>query len=176
MPALGLAAVPLPTKNRRIAPGYQPANVAADGDPTAAADRPLTNSPVDTDAAGAAVRAAPPNSRRDAAATVHANGPAPDPSPEPPDANHANRFELTPRTPPAAARAAVITGADAAAGEANPTTGADEPSLTASTESTTGTTESTRESAPESDADRLAESATTPAELPTPDTTELGRG
>ena len=117
MPAFGLAAVPLPTKYRRIAPGYQPANVAADGDPTAAADRPLTNSPVDTDAAGAAVRAAPPNSRRDAAATVHANGAADGPSPEPPEANHANKFELTPRTPPAAAaaRGAVITGADAAA-------------------------------------------------------------
>ena len=117
MPAFGLAAVPLPTKNRRIAPGYQPAIVAADGDPTAAAVGP-TGSPVDTDAAGADVRAAPPNSRRLAAATVHANGPAAGPSPEPPEANHANRFEPTPRTPPtaAAARGAVITGADAAAG------------------------------------------------------------
>ena len=149
-------------KIRRIEPGYQPPNAAAAG---------TTGSPLVTAAAAAAVRAAPPNSRRLAAATVHANGPAAGESPLPPAPNHANTFPLTPRTPPAAARAAVITGTDAAAGEANPTTGADEPSLTAPTESTTGTTEST----PESDGDRLTESAT-PVELPTPDTTELGRG
>ena len=89
------------------------------------------------------MRAAPPNSRRDAAATVHANGAADGPSPEPPEANHANRFEPTPRTPPAAAaaRGAVITGADATAGTdtcgALSTIGADEP-----TGSPTGTTDS----------------------------------
>lgn len=123
MPPFGLASVPLPKKNRNTLPGCHVA--AADGDPTAAPDGPIndagtTGSPVDTEAAGAAVRAAPPNSRRDAAATVHANGAADGPSPEPPEANHANRFELTPRTPPAAAaaRGAVITGADAAAGAA----------------------------------------------------------
>jgi len=122
MPAFGFAAVPLPTKNRRIAPGYQPAYVAADGDPTAAA-RGATNSPVDTDAAAATVREEPPNSRRLAAATVHANGPAAGPSPDPPDANHANTSEPTPRTPPAAAaRAAVTTGADTTGAD---TTGAD---------------------------------------------------
>jgi hypothetical protein len=145
MPAFGLASVPLPTKNRRIDPGYQPAIVAADGDPTAAADRPLTNSPVDTDAAGAAVRAAPPNSRRDAAATVHANGAADGLSPEPPEANHANRFELTPRTPlvAAAARGAVITGADAAAGAATAAGATTTATSGAATESsTTGGAES----------------------------------
>ena len=178
MPAFGLAAEPLPTKNRRIAPGYQPANVAADGDPTAAADRPPTNSPVDTDAAAAAVRDAPPNSRRDAAATVHANGAADGPSPEPPEANHANRFEPTPRTPPAAAaaRGAVITGADAAAGTDTSTTGTpDRPPLTASGESATGATESTDE-AGDPDNVRSTEPGSTPVASTTPDTTELGRG
>jgi hypothetical protein len=112
------------------------------------------------------------SSRRLAAATVHANGAAAGESPEPPVPNHANKLPLNPRTPPAAARVAtLITGADAAAGESNSTTGADEPSLTAATESTTGTAESTAES----DGGKLIESAT-PVELPTPDTTELGRG
>jgi hypothetical protein len=87
--------------------------------------------------------------------------------------NHANKLPLNPRTPPAAARGtALITGAAAAAGEANSTTGADEPSLTASTESTTGTTESTAESAD----GRLTESEFTLVGPATPDTTELGRG
>ena len=141
MPAFGFAALPLPTKNRRIAPGYQPAKVAADGDPTAAA-RGAAGSPVDTDAAGAAVRDAPPNSRRLAAATVHANGPAPEPSPEPPEANHSKTFEPTPWTPPdaAAARGAVITGAAAAAGA--DTTGGDTTTSGAATESDTAGVES----------------------------------
>ena len=121
MPAFGLAAVPSPTKNRRIAPGYQPAYVAADGDPTAAAVG-ATSSPVDTDAAAGTVRDTPPNSRRDAAATVHANGAAAGPSPDPPEANHSNTAEPTPLTPPAAARGAVITGAAATGAD---TTGAD---------------------------------------------------
>jgi hypothetical protein len=158
-------------KIRRIEPGYQPPNAAAPGDATAAPINGVTGSPLATAASAAAVRDAPFSSRRLAAATVHANGPAAGESPLPPAPNHASRLPLTPRTPPAAARAAVITGADAAAGEANSTTGADEPSLTASTESTTGTAEST----PESDGGRLTESAT-PVELSTPDTTELGRG
>ena len=140
MPAFGFVAVPSPTKNRRIAPGYQPAYVAADGDPTAAADGPnnaaagATGSPVDTDAAAGTVREAPPNSRRLAAATVHASGPAAGPSPDPPDANHANTSEPTPRTPPAvaAARAAVTTGADTTGAD---TTGAD---TTASLTTTAG--------------------------------------
>jgi hypothetical protein len=159
MPAFGFAAVPLPTKNRRIAPGYQPATVAADGDPTAAADRPRTGSLVDTAAAGATVRAAPSNSRRLAAATVHANGLAAGPSPEPPEANHSNTSEPTPRTPPeaAAARAAVITGADTAgadtagadtatsatATDSSTTTGTESPPTGATTESRDGTDAST---------------------------------
>ena len=164
MPAFGLSAVPLPMKIRRIEPGYQPPNAAAAG---------TTGSPLVTAAAAAAVRAAPPNSRRLAAATVHANGAAAGESPLPPAPNHASRLPLTPRTPPAAARGAtLITGADAAAGESNSITGADEPSLTAATESTTGTTEFT----PESDGNRLTESASPTVELPTPDTTEPGRG
>jgi len=172
MPAFGLSAVPLPMKNRRIEPGCQAPNAAAPGDATAAPINGVTGSPLLTAAAGAAVRDAPPNSRRLAAATVHANGAAAGESPLPPVPNHANRLPLNPRTPPAAARGAVITGADAAAGESNSTTGADEPSLTAATESTTGTAESTAES----DGGRLIESATSAVvELPTPDTTELGR-
>jgi hypothetical protein len=133
----------LPTKNRRIAPGYQPANVAADGDPTAAADGPnnaaagATGSPVDTDDAAATVREAPPNSRRLAAATVHANGPAAGPSPDPPEANHANTSEPTPRTPPAvaAALAADTTGADTTGADTAGAAGAD---TTASLTTTVG--------------------------------------
>jgi hypothetical protein len=176
MPAFGLSAVPLPMKNRRIEPGCQAPNAAAPGDATA---NPINGaaaafgSPLLTAAAGAAVRDAPVSSRRLAAATVHANGAADGESPEPPVPNHANKLPLNPRTPPAAARgAALITGAAAAAGEANSTTGADEPSLTASTESTTGTTESTAESAD----GRLTESEFTLVGPATPDTTELGRG
>ena len=138
--------MPLPTKNRKIEPGYQPANVAADGDPTAAAAGPndaavgAAGSPVDTAAAGATVGAAPSISRRLAAATVHANGPTAGPSPDPPEANHANRFEPTPLTPPAAAaaRGAVITGAAAAAEAATSTTG----SATGTSESLADATES----------------------------------
>jgi hypothetical protein len=112
------------------------------------------------------------SSRRLAANAVHANGPAAGESPLPPVPNHSNRLPLNPRTPPAAARGAtLITGADAAVGDANSTIGADESSLTASTESTTGTAESTAESG------KLIESATSAiAEPATPDTTELGRG
>ena len=139
-PPFGLAAVPLPTKSRKILPGRHVA--AADGDPTADADRPLTGSPVETTVAGAAVRDTPPRSRRLAAATVHANGAADGLSPELPEANHANRFEPTPRTPPAAAaaRGAVIAAADAAAGAAAGATTAN--SGTATDSSTTGGAES----------------------------------
>jgi hypothetical protein len=107
--------VPLPTKNRSTLPGCQVAEALGDA----------TAEPINaigwlvlTVAAGATVRDAPPNSRRLAAATVHANGPAPEPSPEPPKANHSKTFEPTPWTPSdaAAARAEVITGAAAAAG------------------------------------------------------------
>jgi hypothetical protein len=156
MPAFGLAAVPSPTKNRSTAPGYQPATGAVDEDPTEAINDTTgsTGSPVDTCADGTTGRDRAPNSRRLAAATVHANGPAPEPSPEP-KASHANTSSLTPRTPSAsAARAgALITGTDAAGGDATSTTDtpADPPSTT-SVESTSGATESTAES-DESDGD-----------------------
>ena len=143
MPAFGFAAVPSPTKNRRIAPGYQPAYVAADGDPTAAAVG-ATSSPVDTDAAAGTVRDTPPNSRRDAAATVHANGAAAGPSPDPPEANHSNTAEPTSLTPPAAARGAVITGAAATGADTTgaDTAGADTATSAAVTESATAGVES----------------------------------
>jgi len=70
-------------------------------------------SPLVTVAAGAAVRATPPNSRRVYASAVHANGDAPGSPLLPPAPNHANTPAPTPRTPPdaAAARGAVrITG------------------------------------------------------------------
>ena len=178
MPAFGFAAVPSPTKNRNTAPGYQPAT----GEPTAAPDAAPSDttgsagSPLDTCAAGAAVRDRAPNSRRLAAATVHANGPAPGPSPEPPNANHANTSSLTPRTPPAAARGvALITGTDATGGDATSTTGTpDEPPSTPSDESTSGATKSTAESE-ESDGDRSTEPEVTSAASLTPATTAPGR-
>ena len=177
MPAFGLAAVPSPTKNRNTAPGYQPAT----GDPTAAPSDTTgaVGSPLDTCAAGATVRDRAPNSRRLPAATVHANDAAPGPSPEPPRANHATTSSPTPRTPPAAAArgVALITGADSTGGATSTTATPDEPT---SDRSTSGPTESTAESdksdSDESDGDRSTESEFTPAALPTPDTTEPGRG
>ena len=177
MPAFGLAAVPLPTKNRKMLPGCHAPSAAAPGvataDPINDFAAGVAGSPLLTAAAGAAVRAAPPSSRRLAAAAVHANGTAAGESPLPPAPNHANRLPFTPRTPPAAARGvALITGAAAAAGDTTPTTGADEPSLTASGESNSGTTASTDES----DDGTATEPGLTPAAPATPDTTELGRG
>ena len=150
-------------------PGCHAPNAAAPGDATAEPINGDNGSPLLTAAAGAAVRDTPPNSRRLAAATVHANGAAAGESPLPPVPNHANRLPLTPRTPPAAARGAtLITGAAAAAVDANSTPDTDESSLTASTESDTGTKES--------DDGRSIESELTPVASATPDTTELGRG
>ena len=177
MPAFGLAAVPSPTKNRNTAPGYQPVT----GEPTAAPDAATnnagsTNSPLDTRAAGATVRDRAPNSRRLAAATVHANGAAPEPSPEPPRANHANTSALTPRTPSASAArgVALITGADSTGDATSTTVTPDEPPSTPSDESTSGATKSTAESE-ESDGDRSTEPEFTPDASLTPDTTEPGR-
>lgn len=69
--------------------------------------------------AGTAVRAAPPDSRRVVAATVHANGDAAA-SPGLPPASHDNAAPPTPLTPPVAAarRAAVIAGTDVTSGAA----------------------------------------------------------
>ena len=175
MPAFGFAAVPSPTKNRNTAPGYQPATGeptapdAATGDTTGAAGSPLV-----TCAAGATDRDRTPNSRRLAAATVHANGPAPEPSPEPPNANHATTSSPTPRTPPASAArgVALITGADTSAGDATSTSGTPaEPPPTPSDESTSGATKSTAES----DGDPSTEPEFTPDASLTPDTTAAGR-
>ena len=180
MPAFGLAAVPSPTKNRNTAPGYQPATGEPAADPDAVTgDNPGSpGSPLDTCAAGATVRDRALNSRRLAAATVHASGAATGPSPEPPRANHANTSSLRPRTPPASAAGAgaLITGADAYASEATSTSAIPtEPPLTASDESTSGASESTAESE-KSDGDRPTESEFTPAASLAPDTTEPGRG
>ena len=175
MPAFGFAAVPSPTNNRNTAPGYHPAT----GEPVAAPDAPAAaGSPVDICTAGATARHRAPNSRRLAAATVHANGAAAGPSPEPSNANHANTSSLTPRTPPAAA---LITGTDATAGDATSISGApDEPPPSTSDESTSGATEptdvSTESDSDESDGDRSTEPEFTPAASLTPDTTESGRG
>jgi hypothetical protein len=130
---------------------------------------------VDTCAAGAAVRDRAPNSRRLAAATVHANGAAAGPSPEPPRANHANTSSLTPRTPPASARGvALITGADSTGDATSTTDTPDEPPSTPCDESTSGATKSTAESE-ESDGDRSTEPEFTSAASLTPATTESGR-
>ena len=182
MPAFGLAAVPSPTKNRKTAPGYQPSTGAVDEDPTEAINDTTgsTGSPVDTCADGTTGRDRAPNSRRLAAATVHANGPAPEPSPEP-KASHANTSSLTPATPPASAAGAgaLITGTDAAGGNATSTTDTPaEPPSTPSGESTSGATASTASTAEpdETDGDRSTESEFTSAASLTPDTTEPGRG
>ena len=103
MPAFGLSAVPSPIKIRRMLPGSHAPTAAADGDATADPTNAVDGSPVLTAAAGAAVRAAPPNSRRVYANAVHANGPAPGPSPPPPAPNHANTEPPSPMTRPDAA-------------------------------------------------------------------------
>ena len=110
MPAFGLSAVPSPMKNRRTLPGCHVADALgeATADPTGPAGPLLL-----TAAAGAAVDTDPFNSRRLAAATVHASGVAAGVSPLPPAPRHAKTSPRKPCTPPAAAR---ITGAAAAAG------------------------------------------------------------
>ena len=194
MPAFGLAAVPSPTNNRNTAPGCHPATGEPVAAPDAAPDAPAaTGSPEDTCPAGATARHRTPNSRRLAAATVHANGAAPEPSPEPPNANHANTSSLTPRTPPADA---LITGADATAGDATSISDTpDEPPPSTPNESTSGATKSADVStksdsdesdsdesdsdesdSDETDSDRSPEPEFTSAASLTPDTTEPGRG
>ena len=159
-------------KNRRTLPGCHVADALgeATADPTGPAGPLLL-----TAAAGAAVDTDPFNSRRLAAATVHANGANVGPSPLPPEPNQPKRFPLTPCTPPAAARAAArMEGAAAAAGDA---TGADEPSPAPTSESATGAIEF--EPAAVSDAGidgRSTVPGLIPAAPATPDTTELGRG
>jgi len=93
MPAFGFSAVPLPMKNRRMLPGVHPPIAAALGNTALAVAVPgsaSTDSPVLV-AAAFAVREAPSNSRRAAATTAHANGPAAGESPLPPASNHASK-------------------------------------------------------------------------------------
>jgi len=101
-----------------MAPGDQVTE--ADGDTTAAPNHrapDTAGSPLPNSAAGTDVVRAEPNSRRLAAATVHANGAAAGSPPRPPPPNHANSPELRPLTDPAAdARGAALITAAAARG------------------------------------------------------------
>ena len=87
--------MPLPTNTRKTAPGNHPGTAEARGPATAAAAGSLLLS---TEAART-VRAAPPNSRRLAAATVHPNGSDPGPPsaclPAPNQATNVPRGALT---------------------------------------------------------------------------------
>ena len=115
---MGLSGVPLPTKIRRMLPGCQAPTAEAPGDGTVDPTDATGGSPLVTDAAGTAIRAAPPNSRRLAAAADHAtvaDGSAP-PFTAP---SHASMPVPTAFTDPeadAARGAEVITGGAAAAG------------------------------------------------------------
>ena len=75
MPALGFSAVPLPTKIRKMLPGCHAA-LALGADTWAALGFSAVGSPLLMVAAGVAVRAFTPSSRRLTAATVHASGAA----------------------------------------------------------------------------------------------------
>lgn len=120
MPAFGFSAVPLPTKNRRIDPGCQAPNAAAEGEAAAEAvaeEAGAIGSPLGvTAAAGAALSAPPPISRRAAAAAAHTTVAAAGESPLPPAPSHDRNGLLNPDA--GATRAAVITGAEATAGSA----------------------------------------------------------
>ena len=181
MPAFGLAAVPLPTKNRKMLPGCHPPRAAALGEPTpdtdetAAADG-STGAPMLTAADGSAVRADPLNSRRAAANAAHASGAAAGPSPLPPPPNHANTEPLRPLTRPDAA--ADITGG-AATGVASTTSTASDPEAGPSAitgESSTATGESTSTTrAGRGEAPTAPTFPTTSASSTTPATTDSGR-
>lgn len=116
---MGLAAVPLPMKNRtksEIGFDVSDPTAAAPGDSTAAGS---TGAPLLIAAADFAVPAVLPSSRRLNASAVHASGADAGPSPVPPEASQSSKFPPRPLTPPVAAAgrgAALITGAAAAAG------------------------------------------------------------
>ena len=115
---MGLSAVPLPTKIRRMLPGCQAPTAEAPGDGTVDPTDATGGSPLLTDAAGTATRAAPPNSRRLAAAADHANvadGSAP-PFTAPSHASMPVPIAFTDPDAAAARGAEVITGGAAAAG------------------------------------------------------------
>ncbi len=183
MPAFGLAAVPLPTKNRRMLPGCHPPRAAALGEPTpdtdetaAAAADGSTGAPVLTAADGFAVRADPLNSRRAAANAAHANGAAAGPSPLPPPPNHANTEPPRPLTRPDAA--ADITGgaATGVAFTASTTVGPAAPPSAVAGESSTASTELVSTSrAWRGDTSTVSTLSTNPASPAAPATTDSGR-
>jgi len=179
MPAFGLAAVPLPTKNRKILPGCHPPIADALGEPTPDTDETAdgsTGAPVLTAAAGFTGRDTPPNSRRAAANAVHANGAAAGPSPSAPPPNHANTEPPRPLTRPDTA--ADITGG-AATGAASTTSTASDPQSgpsAATGESSTATGESTSTTrAGRGEAPTAPTFPTTSASSTTPATTDSGR-
>ena len=179
MPAFGLSAVPLPTKNRRILPGCHPPIADALGAPTPDTDETAdgsTGAPVLTAAAGFTGRDTPPNSRRAAANAVHANGAAAGPSPLPSPPNHANTEPPRPLTRPDTA--ADITGG-AATGAASTTSTASDPAAGPSAitgESSTATGESTSTTrAGRGEAPTAPTFPTTSASSTTPATTDSGR-
>ena len=144
-PALGIAASPSWTSavtSRDINPVKKSV-----GSPCAAAEEAPSDavsignvaggrgSDVDVDAAAGATPVARSNSRRLAAATVHANGAATGEPSEPPEANHDHNDP--PKLAAGATRAAVITGADATGGDdtsATPPSGTDTPKSPAATD------------------------------------------
>ena len=97
MPAFGFSAVPSPAKTRKMLPGCHPPAVAA-----------------------------APNSRRDAAATVHANGPTTGGSPSEPVCNHDTTAALTTVAEPVA-RTAVTGAADRASAAGDVSTATEDP-------------------------------------------------
>ena len=120
IPPLTLVSVPLPKKKRRMLPGCHAPIADADGEATLAAapTNGPTGSPVVVAAAGLAVLADAPDSRRVAARAVHINGAAAGASPLP-EPNQDNRFDPTSLTEVEAVAArgvAVATGAAVAAG------------------------------------------------------------
>lgn len=126
-PAFGLSAVPSPKKIRRMLSGFQPPIAAALARPTLAADLPaedpasdpVAGSPLLIDAA-AVTRGVPPNSRRLAAAAVHASGATAGSPLWPPAPSHDHNEPFIAAA--GATRAAAITTAGAAADGAIPAT------------------------------------------------------
>ena len=124
MPAFGLSAVPLPTKNRKMLPGCHAPTAAAEGEATAeplSDATPDAGSPVDTDAAARTGLSEPlPISRRVAAAAAHTTVAAAGESPLPSAPSHDRNELLNPDA--GATRAAVITGGAATTGSASSST------------------------------------------------------
>lgn len=129
MPALGLSAVPLPTKTRmKSAIGFAVNPPVADAfeDTTALlAAAPISGSPlIVVEAADLAVAACEPSSRLLAASAAQASGPAAGTPPPLPVPSHDSRLPLTPATAPREG-ATVMTGAAAAGTPADSAADAD---------------------------------------------------